>query len=507
MSEEAKMQQQNEQDENDDTVVAYNEIPYAVIAEDIAGAVKDDYYAEAATIVKLYRAYKKGQRFLTEGSNGDYTPSSVRFKKAASILNKEARFLFANPPTFNVNIEDVSEELKDKNTIVQKFLDKVLEKNNFNDKLLKAVKDCFVGKRVALVLNFNSDGITITFLNSLEFIYELSDDGDKLTKIVMYYSTNDTLSKQDQRWFKKKYELEDDIVYVEEKIFNGLGVEQETITTRQRTKFNYIPAVVILNDGLTGERRGESELGYNLGYEGVYSKLANADIDAGRKSMNPIRYTVDASQGSTKGLSSSPGSYWDLQTDDEKAESGRQAQAGVLEPSMAYSEALKTTLDRIENTMYSEIDVPNVNNEKLQGMITSGKTLKALYWGLSVRCDEKMLTWQPALRFMAETIIEGGRLYPNSISQYTLETTLPDIQCDILVENNYPLPEDEAEEKTMDITEVNALVMSKKSYLKKWRKLSDEDADKELQQIKVEQDLFENSILPPTGLEDEEELK
>ena len=76
--------------------------------------------------------------------------------------------------------------------------------------------------------------------------------------------------------------------------------------------------------------------------------------------------------------------------------------------------------------------------------------------------------------------------------------SLPDIQCEILVENNYPLPEDEVEEKNMDLAEINAQVMSRKAYLKKWRKLNDAEAEKELMQIKLEQDLFENSVLPST---------
>ena len=288
---------------------------------------------------------------------------------------------------------------------------------------------------------------------------------------------------------------------MEENIYDGLGKLIEPVLKKTRTLFTYIPAVVILNDGLTGETKGESELGGLLGYEAVYSKLANADIDAERKGMNPTRYTIDASSESTANLSIAPGAYWDLQSDEDKSVE-RQAQVGMMEPAMAYSNALKTTLDRVENTMYAEVDVPNINSEQLQGVITSGKTLKALYWGLTVRCDEKMLTWGPALHFLAATIIEGGRLYPKSISKYTTVTTLPAISCEIQVENNYPLPEDEVEEKNMDLAEVDAKVMSRKAYLKKWRKLNDAEAEAELLQIKAEQDLFENSVLPDVGDED-----
>lgn len=506
MLEEEKMRQQ-ENIKDVDVITAYASIPYSVIADDMSEASKSDYYSEVNKIIEYYVAYKKGQDFVTEGSNGNYIPSMLRYKKASSIINKEARFLFANPPTFNVNIDDMDDAAKEANSVIQNFLDKVLEKNQFNDKLLKAAKDCFIGKRVALVLNFNDSGITITFLNSLEFVCETTGSGtNELSKIVSFYNLVDTYHKQEQRWFKKTYELENGIVYVEETIYDGLGVVIEEVTPRRATKFTYIPAVVIVNDGLTGEMKGESELGYLLAYEGTYSKLANADIDAGRKSMNPTRYTIDASSLSTENLSTSPGSYWDLQSDDNKPDS-RQAQVGLLEPGMNYSSALKVTLDRLENAMYSEVDVPNINGEQLQGIITSGKTLKALYWGLSVRCDEKMLAWGAALHFMAEAIIEGGKLYPNSIGKYTTEVVLPNIECDILVENNYPLPEDEEEEKNMDLAEINAQVMSRKAYLKKWRKLSDKEADEELEQIKYEQDLFENSELVPETEESDSDFE
>ena len=222
--------------------------------------------------------------------------------------------------------------------------------------------------------------------------------------------------------------------------------------------------------------------------------MSNADIDAQRKSMNPTRYTIDASQESTANLSIAPGAYWDLQSDEDKSIE-RQAQAGILETSMSYSAALKTTLDRIENEMYSSVDVPNINSEKLTGMITSGKTLKALYWGLVVRCDEKMLAWRPALEYIANALIEGAKLYPESAEKYTLKP-IPDIRYEILVENNYPLPEDVEEEKNMDLAEVQAQTMSRKSYMKKWRNLNDKEADEELKQIKMEMDLFENSELP-----------
>ena len=72
------------------------------------------------------------------------------------------------------------------------------------------------------------------------------------------------------------------------------------------------------------------------------------------------------------------------------------------------------------------------------------------------------------------------------------------------MENQYPLPEDEAEEKVIDLQEVNNQTMSKKSYMKKWRNLTDEEADQELEQIARERELLEDSFSMP-GLGGEED--
>lgn len=482
-------------------ITSYNNVPYFIIEDDLKELGQQDYISEVAEINSYYEAYEKGMDFVTEGSNGEYIPSDVRFKKASSIINKEARFLFANPPSFNVNVDDVKGDFAEDNTILQNYLDTVLRKNNFNGQIIKAVKDCFVGKRVAIVLNFNSDAeeISLIFLNSLEFIFKTaSDNPNKLEKFICFHNTTTTSDKSKQVWFKKTFSLINDIVYVTEHYYDGLGNQLDDMPSidDMRTDLTEIPAVVILNDGLIGDTKGRSEIASLLPEEGTYSKLANADIDIERKGMNPVAYTIDASNDSTANLTRSPGSYWDLQSDyDSPTDNPHQAKAGLLEPSMNYSSSLKTTLDRIENEMYAQVDVPNINSEKLMGVITSGKTISALYWGLVVRCDEKMLTWGPALTYIATMIIEGGKAFPECIRKYT-EEGLPDIEYEVLVENNYPLPEDEAEEKNMDIAEVDAKLMSRKAYLKKWRDLSDKQAEEEIMQIKAEQDLFDDSIVP-----------
>jgi hypothetical protein len=477
-------------------IKSYVQIPYNVISEDVSSSAKREFYNELGQIVEMYNVYKKGAKVDTEGSNGDYAPSDIRFKKCKILVDKEARFLFSNTPDFTVNKNSGKTlEEKDQNTILNTFIDKVLKSNNMSSILVRAAKDCFIGKRVACMLNFDSiHGISITFLTSLEFIAQYDRFGS-LKKIVAFYAIVNSSNLLDKRINKKVYEMHDDgFCYSYETIYDGAGTVIEETVPLMRTAFDYIPAVVICNDGLLGDTQGESEIENEVTYEAVFSKLASGDIDAERKTMNPVRWTADASAESTEKLSSAPGAYWDLHSDENGSDS-HTVTAGILESTMSYSGPVKTTLDRLSDQMYAQVDVPDINSERLQGVVTSGKTLKALYWGLIVRCDEKMLVWGPALQFVVKTILEGAILYPDSAKIY-IQDPIPVMDYDIEVVNNYPLPEDETEEKGNDLSEVGAQTLSKKSYMKKWRHLTDEEADEELQQILKEKQMLEDGQMP-----------
>ena len=145
--------------------------------------------------------------------------------------------------------------------------------------------------------------------------------------------------------------------------------------------------------------------------------------------------------------------------------------------------------------------MPNITLDSLQGAITSGKGLKAIYWPLIVRCKEKMKMWSPKLRQMIHIIIQGAMVYPNCIKQYTNDSVIP-VDYEIKVVQNLPLPEDEIEEKNMDLAEVESKTMSRKSYMKKWRELTDDEVQEELEQIALERQLLEESSFDVSGESD-----
>ena len=512
-SEEAKVMKAENSTE---TLSAFNRIPYALINEEITGAAKDT-LDELTQICKYYRVYKKGANFTVEGSNGDYLPAMLRYKMTASLINKEARFLFAEPPDITVeskgDVGKITKDAKNALTIMNDLVKTILDANKFEESLVKAAKDCFIGKRVAGLVNFNEeDGVTITFLPSTQFVYETKiGNSNVLTKFVCFIIIKDSLTLSEKRIFKKKFELVNDVVYLEEILYDGAGKKLEVVTEYQETLIPMIPASIFINDGLTGEGTGESEVELLQDYEAYYSKLSNADIDAERKSMNPTKYTVDMESNSTKNLSTAAGALWDLGSDQNL--DNPSPQVGILEPGMNYSNALKVSLDRIKTVGYEQIDMPNITLESMQGAITSGKSLKAIYWPLIVRCKEKMKMWGPQLRQLVDVIIQGAMVYPGCITKYTNDTVVA-VDYEIKIEQNTPLPEDEIEEKNMDLSEVESQVMSKKSYMKKWRGLTDDEVDEELKQIALERQVIEDSAFgggtnPPypeddMGLEDED---
>ena len=483
------------------SVTWMSNIPQSLIKTELEGLYGAQVLQDMQEIIELYDIYEMGAEFNTEG-NGDYVPADLKYAIARALLDKEVRFLFSLPPDFyvDVDITEDKEKAKEDASIYKDLVDKVLRKNNFAQNLIKAAKDCFIGKRVALMYNINeTDGIQVSFLPSLEFVYDVApNDANKLTKIIAFYGMNAEKTKADQRIYKKKYWMDNGACWYSEEIFDGYGKLVETVFPETKTLFTFIPAWVIVNDGLTGDLMGVSEIDLMDDYESWYSRLAAADMDAERKGMNPILYSIDASPESTKGLSTAAGAYWDLSSDQNQA-TDKQAQVGVLDRPMTYSTALSTTLDRIKNAMYEAVAVPNVSPEAMKGVVTSGKTLKAIYWDLIVRCNEKMLAWRPALEFLVECIIEGVRLYPKVASMY-IQDPLPDRVYTARVDNQYSLPEDEQEEKTTDLAEVAAQTMSKKSYMKKWRGLTDDEADEEIKQIAMERQLLEDNFsMPPTS--------
>lgn len=474
----------------------------SLIQMELHGIFGSETLRDMKEIIALYNIYEEGASFDQDNNSGDYVPADHHFKIIRSLIDKEARFLFSQPPT--ITLEDTEGPTRsDDGQLVnrlepnQMLVEAVLEANNFNSKLVRAAKDCLIGRRIAIAVDFSEKGIDISFMPSLEFIYETDPrDVDILTKFIRFYITHDDDDKGQQRVYKKKWTLNDDgFCVIEEGLYDGNGVLVEEIMSETTTPLTRIPCWVIVNGGLIGDPFGRSDVEELIEDESWYSKLSSKDFDSLRKGTDQIVWTMDVNPRATGNLSRAAGSYWDLSSD--PMEENRTGQVGVLDNSMAYSPAMDTTLNRIRASMFSQLDIPDTTSEALSGIISSGKTMKAIYWGLMVRCDEKLLDWIPALRGLVICIIEGSKLYPDAKKVYMDEELVDGYS--VTIENSYPILEDESEEKSTDMMEVQTQVMSRKSYMKKWRGLSDEDVEDELKQIALEQSMLrDDNYMPPT---------
>lgn len=451
----------------------------------------NEYRAEIIDIARYYSQYEKGVGFQPEGSRGSYVPSDIRFKIIRSLINKEARFMFSRTP--DIRILPNSTDDNDLAKKYQNIVEMVLEKCSFPSALIKAAKDCFIGKRVAcLVDNSEEFGIQAHFYSSLEFYYDFDNDSNKVSKFISFECLNKSTRNDERRYLVNRYIDVGNKVYLDSIIYTGAGQVEQILFKDHDTGMEDIPVVIITNDGTLRDKKGISEVGDLCDYERGYSKLGNADIDSERKGMNPITYTVDMNPHTTKNLPTGAGAYWDLQSnqniDDKKTS------VGQISPQLNHTDSVKTTLERIENKMYTELDIPNINSETLQGVITSGKTLNALYFPLAVRCDEKMKSWKPAIESIVAFIMQFIYDSPDIVSKVYGVTELKPLQYSIKIIEHYALISDDNEEKEMDLQEVQSQARSRFSYIKKWRKdefETDDQIDEEILRIAMEQNMFD----------------
>lgn len=473
-----------------------NWVPKSMITEELHGIYGNRVLANMAKILEYYKIYECGADFPPP-STADYGTAKMHYKKIKALIDKEARFMFSKPA--EITLQPV--ELNDKNVKIcsnyQSYINNIMQENNISGVNVKAAKDYLISGRIAMFINFDSaSGIKISFVPALEFIYD-TDEYGTLTKIIAFYAENNESDKADQRIHRKKYWIKNGKCHISEGIYDGTGRLTETITNDLTTEFEYIPAAVILNSALLGDTEGVSEINGLTEYEEYYSRLSNLDIDSLRQSMNPIRYAIDINSNDIKNLKNNAGAFWDLHGDGNSAVDNPNGRVGMLECSMRYSSALNSTLERIRDTMYEQVEVPALTPADMKGLVTSGKALKNLYYGLIVRCDEKWLDWKKAFEFMAKCLIDGAKLYPDIAKKYCEIPLQGDFKYKINVTNQYPLPEDEETEKAVDISEVNSKVRSIKSYMKKWHGLTDNEADKEIQQIAMERQILEDTAFMP----------
>lgn len=435
-----------------------NMIDMNFLKTEINGLYGENIIREMGEIIHLYQYYDHGGMEWNTSASLDYVPTRKKTNLIKKLIKSEARFMFGRCPEFHlltcgVEADEVIRRQSD-------FLKTVMESSRFSDKIIKAARDCFIGKRVAVKVWADGDeGISILFKPSLEFVFETEeDDADKLRKIIFFYNTTDESSRINQRIWRQKFEMVDGKCILNEGIYDGNGKLIESKHKDIDTGLLFIPAYVIINDGLTGDLKGESDVAEIMDNQDIYNRLTSDDIDALRFNMFPQRVAVDASASSLSNMVIAPGALIDLATD--PAAGGGEASITTLESQFSYNDRFENTLKRIKGDMYELLSVPNVGIEQLRGVIPSGKSLRTLYWELICRCEEKWAVWEPALKWMVRTVLK--------MAADTGFCEATDQAYTIKVEHMFPMFEEEESERLNDLKEVEVGVRSKGNYIERW---------------------------------------
>ena len=463
------------------------------VTAELTGLYGSAVLQEMNDILRLYDIYEGRENFIDKSEEKDYTQTEKRTNLIKKLIKEESRFLFGKTPELYIQPKNDTDADKDKAEEINLYLNKILKDNLFSEKLVKGARDCFIGKRAAIKLYANQDTkeIRIMFLPSLEFIYESDEENpNELKKIIFFYQTNKEVEKDKQRIWKQKYEMIDGRCILNEGIYNGNGILIEPINVDVDLQLSGIPCYVVINDGLSGDPFGESDVKELLDNQIQYNRLSSEDVDTLRKGMDRIIYGVDIDPEASDKFQLKPGAFWDVPTD--PTAEGKQATLGTIPTDFGYGDKIENSLKRIKSDMYEMLNIPMLSNDELKGMMTSGKTMKALYWQLITRCEEKMMAWRPALEWLIRAILEITEVYQIE--------KLPQLDYTVTVENNYPLQEDEDEEKTLDLQQVNAQAMSRKTFIKKWQGVTDDVADAEIKQIALEREMLEESYV--SGMSD-----
>ena len=189
----------------------------------------------------------------------------------------------------------------------------------------------------------------------------------------------------------------------------GYGAAIGEELTDVDTRLSGLPAYVILNEGLTSDVLGDSDVEPLMGLQDNYNHMVSDDQDALKFNLFPQTVFTDASEDCMRAVKISPGAMIDLQSD--PAQVDKQAQVSKLETHFNYDARFQNSLDTLLDNMYSLMSCPRVTTEYLKAVGVSGKAMRAMYWDLQCRCEERWAEWDTALKWLVREIIEQEALY------------------------------------------------------------------------------------------------
>ena len=118
--------------------IAQASVPMNMISAEVEGLFGKQILAEFSKIIKFYDVYEKGAEFMpTDIENAN----DIRSKLAATLVDKESRFMFAAPVDITVEIDKEIDKTGDIQTAYQSIIDKV-RKDTKLDKKIEGIVKC-----------------------------------------------------------------------------------------------------------------------------------------------------------------------------------------------------------------------------------------------------------------------------------------------------------------------------------------------------------------------------
>lgn len=462
-----------------------------------------------------------GQTWKIKEDSLDYTPTREVRNYARKLIKKQARFMMGNESLISFNPTQEGDSALDVAEKKRILFDHILEQANFWSNAKKALIDATVGKRVLMtVLGNDGEGIKIRFYPMPQFTYIVDPrDSSRLLSVDIVYQDERTkgLESGEQLWHHYKYEMlsnaddesltideaeqtcwltyaltngDDEQLFVKKSntgeegtvqlttqvkeaniitIKDNLGNEVEVpqiIQEKVDTELSQIPARVILNESLTGDIYGSSDIKDLITIADNYNRTVSDLRDALKFKMFEQPVVIDGDSKAIQGMKIAPNALVDMKTDPSLKMgqgAGRQAQVTTISGSFNFLPSVQYYLDEAKKAMYELMDQPLP--EKIQDA-PSGVAILFLFYDLMARCDEKWLEWDSAITWMVSMIEEllekVNIVYPalteDILNSWQLPTTLS-------IKHEYPLPSNQVEKRQVAIQEVSANVRSHSSYI------------------------------------------
>lgn len=436
---------------------------------------------------KFYNYYNLDGQYWTPPSSMGYLPTIMPINLARWFVRKRAGWLFEVAPDIECPPKQVdSQEMMvtqgyeptkkqlaaDKRAAdKEQFLYSEWGENKFDEKLLEAGNDYYIGGTVALKIRYlDGRGTRLNFSPAQEvFPVPNKDEPDVFDAIYFAsYYHNDS-----QVWLQK-WEMVDGKCKVTEGIYNReLELEDYLIKPGTDTGLDFIPVLLFPRARLSGQTFGTSYLKDMIPLFDQYNRTMSDAADSLRFNLFAITVLVNGVPDAEKELVINPGAIWNV--------GGDGVDVKKLESSFQYSQALGDFLTRLENQMHLIGGVPDITPDRIKGFgLVSGVAIKLLYSDLVSETQQDQRVWKSRLvtanEYMLRIAERHGTFNPRG--DYT-NRIIPHL----------PLPENEAEKIQMETQKLGASLQSLMGAL---QELGEKNPARKIAEIITEKERFES---------------